>query len=273
MKHLLLSGLWLLWFLIGIPSHIISEGDMTPGMSNPLKEILSGQQNDDKKQKFNTEEFLNSAPSFQIRKLTLLNEAGDTMRYEDGSTKYHYVMYDKEGKVCHPETAKKLTNASILSGAKGAAKIAGGVVAGIVAAKLVSKFFSKKKAVKYIIIAAGGVAGILWAKKDIQNIRKKTALLKEYKTEINKYQTTFSDEGLPLEANADLSDYTDCEELTANAIEIKDQLAQSLADGMPMEALSDEELDKQEQENSKQLAQFDTETDELLKSAEELGIK
>lgn len=117
------------------------------------------------------------------------------------------------------------------------------------------------------------MAGILWAKKDIQNIRKKTALLKEYKTEINKYQTTFSDEGLPLEANADLSDYTDCEELTANAIEIKDQLAQSLADGMPMEALSDEELDKQEQENSKQLAQFDTETDELLKSAEELGIK
>lgn len=271
MKHLFLHNILLITTFLLCPT-VLMSGEKTNGYMNEYdsNSFLSSK---DKRQKFDTENYLKNVPAFEIRKLTLLNENGDTIRYEDGSIQYHYIMYDKEGNVCHPEMAQKLTNASLKSGFIGAGKIAAGVIAGIIAAKLVTKFFGKKKAVTYILAAVGGVAGLLWAQKDIKNIKEKTTLLKQYKAEINKYQTTFTDEGLPLEAKADLSDYNDCEELTQNALDIKDKLAESLADGMTIEELSDDELDKLEQENSKQIAQFDIESNDLIKLAEELKIQ
>ena len=55
----------------------------------------------------NAKTFLDKAPSFEVKKLTILNENGDTLRYEDGSIQYHYLVYDQDGRKCHQKTPKK----------------------------------------------------------------------------------------------------------------------------------------------------------------------
>ena len=184
--------------------------------------------------------FLNEVPSFEVKKLTILNENGDTARYEDGSIQYRYLVYDKDGNVCHPETAKKLTNSALKSGAIILGKLAAGAAAGWGA----SKIFDLKN--NWATILAGiGIAGIS-SIDDIKNIKAKTKELKAYKQALEKYQATFTEEGLPRDAEADLSDYADCEELTQDALVVQAQIKESLerGDGMSLEEIDMDELDK-----------------------------
>lgn len=185
--------------------------------------------------------FLDKAPSFEVKKLTILNENGDTLRYEDGSIQYHYLVYDQDGKICHPETAKKLTNAALKSGALILLKIGGGAAAGGLLGK---KSGGKKGA---LIGAAAGLAlGAALSADDIKNVKKKTKELKAYKSALEKYEATFTEEGLPRDAEADLSDYVDCEELTQEAQVVQAQIKESIAqgEGMSLEDVDMDELDK-----------------------------
>lgn len=187
------------------------------------------------------EKFLNEAPSFEVKKLTILNENGDTLRYEDGSIQYHYLVYDKDGKICHPETAKKLTNAALKSASIILLKIGGTTTVGGILGK---KAGGKKGAL--IGSAAGFALGTVLSASDIQNVKKKTKELKAYKQALDKYQTTFTEEGLPRDAEADLSDYVDCEELTQDARVVQAQIKESIEQGKGM-SLGDidmNELDK-----------------------------
>ena len=81
---------------------------------------------------------------------------------------------------------------------------------------------------------------------DIKNIKAKTKELKAYKQALEKYQATFTEEGLPRDAEADLSDYADCEELTQDALVVQAQIKESLerGDGMSLEEIDMDELDK-----------------------------
>ena len=196
----------------------------------------------------NAKTFLDKAPSFEVKKLTILNENGDTLRYEDGSIQYHYLVYDQDGKICHPETAKKLTNSALKSGGIILAKLAAGAGGGWGLSKL-----SGLKDWQGILIGLG-VAGIS-SINDIKNIRNKTAELKAYKLALEKYQATFTEEGLPRNAEVDLSDYTDCEELTQDALLVQAQIKESAAqgEGMSLEEIDMDELDKLLDETGKEL--------------------
>ena len=189
----------------------------------------------------NAKTFLDKAPSFEVKKLTILNENGDTLRYEDGSIQYHYLVYDQDGKICHPETAKKLTNAALKSGGLILLKIGGGAAAG---GLLWKKFGGKKGA--WIGAAAGLAVGAALSADDIKNVKKKTKELKAYKSALEKYEATFTEEGLPRDAEADLSDYVDCEELTQDAQVVQAQIKESIeqGEGMSLEDVDMDELDK-----------------------------
>ena len=194
-------------------------------------------------------EKVDSIPQFTVKKLTMLNEQGDTMRYEDGSVQYHYIVYDKDGKACHPETAKKLTNAALKSGLIILLKVGGGAAAGGGTGKAIG---GKKGG--WIGSAIGAAAGLAFSAKDIKKVKENTSLLKQYKAELKNYKETFTEEGLPLNATADLSAYNDCEELTASAQEVREQIAASKAQGATLEDISDEELEKMMADSVKKAA-------------------
>ena len=189
----------------------------------------------------NTKDFLANTPTFEVKKLTILNENGDTLRYEDGSIQYHYLVYDKDGKICHPETAKKLTNAALKSAGIILLKIGGTTTIGGVLGK---KAGGKKGA--WIGSAAGLALGAALSANDIKNIKNKVKELKAYKSALEKYQATFTEEGLPRDAEADLSDYVDCEELTQDALVVQAQIKESIAqgEGMSLEDVDMDELDR-----------------------------
>ena len=188
----------------------------------------------------NAKSFLENAPVFEVKKLTMLDADGDTMRYTDGSIQYHYLVYDKDGKVCHPETAKKLTNAALKSAGIILLKVGGSATAG----GLIGKKAGGKKGA-WIGTTAGLALGTALSANDIKNIRAKTKELKAYKQALEKYQATFTEEGLPHDAEADLSDYADCEELTQDALVVQKQLEESLAlgEGISIEDIDIDELD------------------------------
>lgn len=213
----------------------------TPNDTNKQKQPAAEQPQDT----IDAKAFLEEAPVFTVKKLTMLNAEGDTMRYEDGSIQYHYIVYDKTDQPCDPELAKQLTNQALKDAAIILAKVAGGAAGGgIVGGKLAKD--KKKGAIIGGVI--GGTIGLVAASGDIKNVKEKTSLLKKYKAELKKYQGTFTEEGLPIDATADLSEYEDCEELTANAQEVKEKLLASQAQcsetGGSLDEISDDELDK-----------------------------
>ena len=219
----------------------VNEGlNKTNEVLNNLNGSTEQEQATQPKDTVSAKDFLENAPTFEVKKLTMLDANGDTMRYEDGSIQYHYLVYDKDGKVCHPETAKKLTNAALKSAGIILLKVGGSATAG----GLIGKKAGGKKGA-WIGTAAGVALGSALSANDIKNIKTKTKELKAYKQALEKYQTTFTEEGLPRDAEADLSDYADCEELTQDALVVQKQLEESLALG---EGISIEDIDMNELE-------------------------
>lgn len=192
-----------------------------------------------KEDTLSAKDYLKSVPEFTVKKLTMLNENGDTVRYEDGSIQYHYIVYDKEGKACDPEVAKKLTNAALKSGLIILVKIGAAAAVGGAAGKKVGG----KKGTLWGSLA-GVAVGMALSNGDIKNVNEKTTLLKRYKAELKQYQETFTEEGLPIDVNADLSAYADCEELTQSAQEVKEQWLASQEQVEGLDSISDEELEK-----------------------------
>ena len=90
----------------------------------------------------------------------------------------------------------------------------------------------------------GAAAGLALSAGDIKKVKENTSLLEKYKAALKQYQETFTEEGLPKDASADLSAYNDCEELTASAQEIREQIAASKEQGATLEDISEEELQK-----------------------------
>lgn len=259
MKHLLFKTSFMVFLLFPLFQSVSAQkwlDKLNKGLekTNEVLEQINGTtnstrtMNEQPTDSIDAKVFLNEAPVFEVKKLTMLDANGDTIRYEDGSIQYHYLVYDKDGNVCHPETAKKLTNSALKSGGIILAKLAAGAGGGWGLSKL-----SGLKDWQGILIGLG-VAGIS-SINDIKNIRNKTAELKAYKLALEKYQATFTEEGLPRNAEVDLSDYTDCEELTQDALLVQAQIKESAAqgEGMSLEEIDMDKLDKLLDETGKEL--------------------
>lgn len=185
-------------------------------------------------------DYLANLPSYRVVQMVETDENGDTIRNEDQTIRYTYRVYDQNDKVCDPNTAKKHLAAALKSGGAILLKMGVGAAAGALTAKAAGG--SKKKA--WLGAGIGAVTGLLASAGDVKEIKKQMKLRKEYLRLIEQYQQDFTAEGLPVDANADLSGYEDCEVVTKSAALVAQELAASQEEGGSMEDFSNEELEE-----------------------------
>ncbi len=187
--------------------------------------------------KINKEYLIDDAPHYTVKKVYETTENGDTLRNDDGTVRSHYLVFDKNDKVCDVNTAQKMINSRLKAYGNILAKVGGGAALGV-AAGLLSK--DKKAALTGGL--TGALAGLALSSGDMKKIKELNKSLKAYKTTLTAYQKTFTEEGLPIDATVDLSDvdgidFTKADELTKEAAEVKAELAASKAEGDSLEDL------------------------------------
>lgn len=187
--------------------------------------------------KISKEDLIDNAPHYTVKKVYETAENGDTLRNDDGTIRAHYLVFDKDDKVCDANTAQKMINSRLKAYGAIIAKVGGGAALGV-AAGLLSK--NKKAALTGGL--TGALAGLALSSGDMKKIKELNKSLKEYKATLAAYQKTFTEEGLPIDATVDLSnvdgiDFTKADELTKEAAEVKAELAASKAEGESLEDL------------------------------------
>lgn len=187
-----------------------------------------------------TKELIATMPVYSVVEVVEIDAKGDTIRNEDQTVRKTYRLVDQNGTVCDPNTARKHLKAAMKSGAAVLAKVGVGAATGVLTAK--SSGGSKKKA--WLGAGIGTAMGLLSASSDIKELKDQLKLRKQCLRVIAQYQKDFTEEGVPVDANADLSAYQDCETMTLPAQQVADQLLASQEEGGSMEDFSDEELQK-----------------------------
>ena len=187
--------------------------------------------------KINKEYLIDDAPHYTVKKVYETAENGDTLRNDDGTIRAHYLVFDKNDKVCDANTAQKMSNSRLKAYGNILAKVGGGAALGV-AAGLLSK--DKKAALAGGL--TGALAGLALSSGDMKKIKELNKSLKAYKSTLAAYQKTFTEEGLPIDATVDLSnvdgiDFTKADELTKEAAEVKAELAASKVEGESLEDL------------------------------------
>lgn len=185
-------------------------------------------------------ELVATMPMYRVVEVVKTDENGDTLRNEDQTVQKYYLLLDQNDKVCDASTARKHLKSAMKSGAAILAKVGVGAAAGALAAK--GSGGSKKKA--WLSAGIGAVVGLAAASDDIKELKQQLKLRKECLRVIAQYQKDFTDEGLPVDAAADLSAYQDCETMTLPAAQVQQELLASQEEGGSMEDFSDEELEK-----------------------------
>lgn len=187
--------------------------------------------------KISKEDLIDNAPHYTVKKVYETAENGDTLRNDDGTIRAHYLVFDKDDKICDANTAQKMINSRLKAYGAIIAKVGGGAALGV-AAGLLSK--DKKAALTGGL--TGALAGLALSSGDMKKIKELNKSLKAYKATLAAYQKTFTEEGLPIDATVDLSnvdgiDFTKADELTKEAAEVKAELAASKAAGESLEDL------------------------------------
>lgn len=185
-------------------------------------------------------QLLETMPTYRVVQMVETDENGDTIRNEDQTVRYTYRVLDQNDKVCDPTTARKHLKAALKSGASILAKVGVGAGIGVVGGLMSGG--SKKD--KLVGAGVGAATGLIASAGDIKELKKQLKLRKEYLRLIVNYQTTFTDEGVPVDANADLSAYQDCETMTKSAAEVAQELLASQEEGGSLEDYSEKELEK-----------------------------
>lgn len=80
-------------------------------------------------------EFLEKAPSYTVKKVIETDSLGKAITNEDGTTRYSYLLIDKDGKVCEKNAVRKHLNSALKSGTFILLKVGGGATAGALAGK------------------------------------------------------------------------------------------------------------------------------------------
>lgn len=184
-------------------------------------------------------EMLANAPLFSVKKVTQLGEAGDTLKNEDGTVMYQYLLFDQNGKVCERNTARKELGKAMKSFGIVLAKVGGGT-----ALSALSK--GKKFKLKDGLIGAG--VGLLASAGDIKKMKEHVVKMKACRKVLKAYETTFTEEGTPIDASVDLTNvdginFTECEEITCDANKLKQELMQSKEAGESLEEIDFDALE------------------------------
>lgn len=241
MKHLAMRALILFMVLsLGSTQNVMAQGFLKKLKKTVESVVSTSGQETENAQANDTVEI--KMPEFDIRKNIILDEKGDTLRYDDGTVKYQYLVYDyKKGVVLHPETVEREIKIAIKSIWKkigigaGVGAGVGGLATGLATGNLKRAVIGTAAGA-----AAGAVGGFIASADDRKNLKE----LKKQNAELKKYQETFTEEGFPINADADLSEYTDNETISLEAREVAKMLAASKEEGNAMEDVdfSEEEL-------------------------------
>lgn len=185
-------------------------------------------------------DFLAKAPSYTVKKVIETDSLGNAIANEDGTTRYRYLLIDKDGKVCEKNAVKKHLNSALKSGAFILLKVGGGATAGALIGKKAGG--SKKSA--WIGAGVGAAAGLLGSAGDIKAVKKQVKLMKACKKVLSAYEKTFTEEGIPIDASVDLANvdginFNECEEITKSAADVKNEFLASKTEG---ESLEDVEI-------------------------------
>lgn len=183
------------------------------------------------------QETLAELPSYRVVQLVETDANGDTIRNEDQTVRYTYRVLNQNDEVCDPNTAKKHLQEALKSGGLVLAKVTGGALGG----GELTKLFGDSELGKWIGRAGGAILGAFLARDDIKNFREQLGLRKDYLRLVSDYQKTFTDEGVPVDASADLSDYEDCETISRPAELVAQELLASREEGSTMDELSEDD--------------------------------
>lgn len=219
-----------------------SAAEKVESVTKTVNEVTGGESTEQKSENdsISPKEFLEKAPSYSVKKVTETDSLGNAITNEDGTARYKYLLIDKNGKACAPNTAKKHLNSALKSGAFILLKVGGGATAGA----LLGKKFGGSKKGAWIGAGVGAAAGALASMNDIKAVKEQVKLMKECKKVLSAYQNTFTEEGLPMDASVDLSNvdginFSECEEITKSAADVRAELLASQEEG---ESLEDVEI-------------------------------
>lgn len=214
-----------------------SAAEKMESVTKTVNEVTGGESTEQKAENdsISPKEFLENAPSYSVKKVTETDSLGNAITNEDGTARYKYLLIDKNGKACAPNTAKKHLNSVLKSGAFILLKVGGGATAGALLGK---KFGGSKGA--WIGAGVGAAAGVLASMNDIKAVKEQVKLMKECKKVLSAYQNTFTEEGLPMDASVDLSNvdginFSECEEITKSAADVRAELLASQEEGESLE--------------------------------------
>jgi len=245
MKSLILKGIVLMTILSFSTEGVMAQGflkKLKKGVESVTSTNTSEDQSKQPSDSVDVKDLLANPPAYSIKKVVLTDENGEKITNEDGTIKYHYlVIDDNTGKVCTAEHSKKIVNAKLKAYGTILAKVGSSAAIGALGGLM-----QKDKKAAIAGAATGAAAGLLASADDIKQIKKLNKSLKAYKKQLEAYQKTFTEEGTPIDASINLADvdgidFTEAEELTKSAADVKAELAESSA---ASESLDDVDFDE-----------------------------
>lgn len=238
MKNLLFKGIALAIIVLSGTTDMAAQGflkKVNKGLDKVNSVLGSSDEKDGKTEASTPADTITMAgfeadfPDFTVKPTIVINSDGDTLRHEDGSPFRRYLIYDQNDRICRQDTAEVLIRLRKKAALAIAAKIAGGAAGGAAVGSGIGKLVNGKKGAKKGALwvgVAGTVVGTALASGDMKKIREKNKILKELDAALKEYKETFTDEGLPREASADLSKFDSVDPVTRTSDEINDRLAQ-----------------------------------------------
>jgi hypothetical protein len=174
-----------------------------------------------------------TVPVFSTQVVNLTDDEGNPLLNEDGTQQFRVFLVDQFGN----RRSKESVNAQHKAVKKAIAHIAGKTTLGTVIggglafgmAKLEGK--STKEALVHGAVGGvvGGLAGYSFTDEDRKIAKAQKESLKEQEKMIKEYSKTFTDEGIPVDAKADLTnvngfDFTKGEPVSLAANDVKKEL-------------------------------------------------
>lgn len=159
--------------------------------------------------------------TYKAVRVKLTDKAGNPILNEDGTQATRVLLSDDRGAYKGWEAVHQQYRELDKAVTRIIAKVGGGAVLGAVVGGLLSGDW--KGAVGGAVAGAG--AGALLSKNDIKNAKALKKAMKQQKKELELYHQTFTDEGRPISASANLSHFENIEERTAVDSDIDAELA------------------------------------------------
>lgn len=196
------------------------------GIANTVTETSGTAVDAGKSEENKIDSILLSPMNYQVKKITVFNEAGDSLN-ADGTVRYSYRIVDEKNKIYDPGVVEQIVNQRSKAYKRIFTKI--GFTAGTSAVINILSGNIDKILNDLIISVASGVVISIPEMIEIVKINKS---LKQLREVLKVYKRTFTDEGLPKDAKADLTDvkgidFTKCAEISKPMAEVLAELEAS----------------------------------------------